>query len=226
MGEEGSPARIGGVAGAVHVIDDDEAVRRALTILLRSGGMTVEIHASAVDFLEMLPSLGEDSIACVITDVRMPGIDGLDLLHRLKALGFRRPVIVMTAHGDVSKAVLAMKTGAADFIEKPFRARELLALIETVSKPPQPPAATEEHGAAARLASLSPREREVLDRLVVGKPNKQIARELGLSHRTVEAHRARLMERLGVGSLAEAVRIAVQAELGRQSAPNGSRGQD
>lgn len=207
----GGTADATGAARTVHVIDDDAAVRRALEILLRSGGIPVETHASAFAFLEALGARRAESVGCVLTDLRMPGLDGLGLLHRLKALGFRRPVIVMTAHGEVSTAVVAMKAGAADFIEKPFRARDLLALIRTMLAAPQPAA---EADAAARIASLSPREREVLDLLVAGKPNKLIARELGLSPRTVEAHRARLMERLGVGSLAEAVRLAVQAEIG------------
>jgi two-component system response regulator FixJ len=213
MRDDDSPAR----GGVVHVIDDDEAVRQAVAILLRSGTAAVETHASALRFLEALPSLREDSIRCVLTDVRMPDLDGLELLHRLKARGFRRPVIVMTAHGDVSMAVQAMKSGAADFIEKPFHARDLLASIQALSRrPPSSPA--RDASAAARLASLSQREREVLGHLLAGMPNKQIARELGLSPRTVEAHRARLMERLGVGSLAEAVRIAVEAELEKEPA--------
>jgi two-component system response regulator FixJ len=213
MRDDGCPGRVEGV---VHVIDDDEAIRQAVTILLRSVAVAVEAHASALRFLDALPSLREDSIHCVLTDVRMPDLDGLELLQRLRAGGFRRPVIVMTAHGDVSMAVQAMKSGAADFVEKPFRARELLASIQALSLGPLPPS-PREAGAAARLALLSQREREVLSHLMAGKPNKQIARELGLSPRTVEAHRARLMERLGVGSLAEAVRIAVEAEL--QKAP-------
>ena len=223
MGEEGSSARVAEDGGTVHVIDDDEAVRQALTMLLRSAGIAAETHASGIAFLEMLPSLHENTVRCVVTDVRMPQLDGLELLQRLKARGFQRPVIVMTAHGDVPNAVLAMKAGAADFIEKPFRARDFLAVIGAISAPPASAPAAED-SAAARIASLSPREREVLDLLVLGKANKQIARELGLSHRTVEAHRARLMERLGVGSLAEAVRIAVQAELGHRASPEPSRG--
>ena len=209
-------SRLARVDGVVHVIDDDEAVRQAVTILLRSGTAAVEAHASALGFLETLPSLCEDSIHCVLTDVRMPDLDGLELLHRLKARGFRQPVIVMTAHGDVSMAVQAMKSGAADFIEKPFHARDLLASIRALSRRPLPLSAREA-SAGARIALLSQREREVLSHLMAGRPNKQIARELGLSPRTVEAHRARLMERLGVGSFAEAVRIAVEAELEEQS---------
>jgi two-component system response regulator FixJ len=209
MRDKAAPARAEGV---VHVIDDDAAVRQAVAMLLRAGAVGVEAHGSALRFLEALPSLREDTIRCVVTDVRMPDIDGLELLRRLKARGFRPPVVVMTAHGDVSMAVQAMKSGAADFVEKPFRARDLLAAIQALSSRP-PTSAARDAGAAARLAPLSQREREVLSHLMGGKPNKQIARELGLSPRTVEAHRARLMDRLGVSSLAEAVRIAVEAEL-------------
>jgi two-component system response regulator FixJ len=143
--------------------------------------------------------------------MRMPGLDGLQLLHRLKQRRFRQPVIVMTAHGDISTAVKAMKAGAVDFVEKPFDDDVILAAIGAALKP----AAAQRPGAAvSRISGLSAREREVLDLLVAGKPNKLIADELGLSPRTVEVHRARLMTRLGVGSLAEAVRIAVRAELG------------
>jgi len=145
----------------------------------------------------------------------MPGLDGLELLSRLKQGGFRRPVVVMTAHGDVSTAVRAMKAGALDFVEKPFDDGALLAVVEAALGTSQAAGAAGADDAAERVAALSPREREVLDLLIAGKPNKQIARDLGLSPRTVEVHRARLMARLGVGSLAEAVRLAVRAELGQ-----------
>ena len=198
----------------VHVIDDDEAVRRAIAMLLRAARIRVEAYPSGLAFLDALPSLGGARAGCVITDVRMPGLDGLELMHRLKASGFREPVVVMTAHGDISTAVRAMKAGAFDFIEKPFDDDALLATIG---------AALDVSGASelaaeavARIAALSPREREVLDLLIMGKPNKAIARDLGLSPRTVEIHRARLMTRLDVGSFAEAVRLAVRAELGRR----------
>jgi two-component system, LuxR family, response regulator FixJ len=199
----------------VHVIDDDDAVRRAIAMLLRSAGIAVEAHRSGLAFLNAVPSLGGGNAECVLTDVRMPELDGIELLRRLKECGFRGSVVVMTAHGDVSTAVRAMKAGAADFIEKPFDDEALLAAIRVAFGAAD---AAEASGraarAAARVAALSPREREVLQLLTAGKPNKAIARDLGLSPRTVEVHRARLMARLEVGSLAEAVRLAVQAELG------------
>jgi len=199
----------------VHVIDHDDAIRRALALLFRSAGIPVETHLSGSAFLEALPTLNEDAVGCVLTDVRMPGLDGLELLRRLKQRGFRRPVLVMTAHGDVAMAVRAMKAGAVDFVEKPFDDEVLLAAAEAALGTPQAFGAARAHDAAERMALLSPREREVLDLLVAGKPNKLIARDLGLSPRTVEVHRARLMARLGVGSLAEAVRLAAYAELGQ-----------
>jgi two-component system, LuxR family, response regulator FixJ len=207
----------GPASRAVHVIDDDEAVRRALALLFRSAGIPVETHSSGSAFLEALPALGEDAVGCVLTDVRMPGLDGLELLRRLQQGGFRRPVVVMTAHGDVSMAVRAMKAGAVDFVEKPFDDQALLAATEAALGTAQATGTAGTDEAVERIAALSPREREVLGLLVAGKPNKLIARDLGLSPRTVEVHRARLMARLGVGSLAEAVRLAVRAELGQRA---------
>ena len=204
---------------AVHVVDDDDAVRRALAMLFRSAGIAAVTHPSGSAFLEALPSLSDGAVGCVLTDVRMPGVDGLELLRRLKRSGFGPPVVVMTAHGDVSTAVRAMKAGAADFVEKPFDDEALLAAVGAALDAAQAPVAEESDDAAERVAALSPREREVLDQLIAGKPNKHIARDLGLSPRTVEVHRARMMARLGVGSLAEAVRLAVRAELDRPAPP-------
>ncbi len=202
-------------ASKVHVIDDDEAVRRAVAMLLRSAGIGTETYPSGLAFLDTLPLSGKALAECVLTDMRMPELDGLELLRRLKERDFRRPVVVMTAHGDVSTAVQAMKAGAVDFIEKPFDDDALLATISAaLATADAPRAASSSAEALARLAALSPREREVLDLLMLGKPNKEIARDLGLSPRTIEIHRARLLIRLGVGSLAEALRLAVQAELG------------
>jgi two-component system response regulator FixJ len=232
--DEGPPPSVSGVVGrrgsdpgpesrTVHVIDDDDAVRRALAMLFRSAGIPAETYPSGSAFLEALPCLCEEAVGCVLTDVRMPGLDGLELLGRLKQRGFGRPVVVMTAHGDVSMAVRAMRAGAADFIEKPFDRRALLEATQATLRTSHLPGGTRANDAAERIAALSPREREVLDLLIVGKPNKLIARELGLSPRTVEAHRARLMSRLGVGSLAEAVRLAVQAELNQHAGAATSR---
>ena len=214
-------ADTGSAGRVVHVVDDDDAVRRALAMLFRSAGIPVETHPSGLAFLDALGGLDDGAVGCVLTDVRMPGLDGLDLLRRLRQCGFGRPVIVMTAHGDVSTAVRAMKAGAADFVEKPFDDEALLAATEAALGTPRASGAAGAAGAAERIAALSPREREVLDLLMAGKPNKLIARDLGLSPRTVEVHRARLMARLGVGSLAEAVRLAVQAELGLPARPGG-----
>ncbi len=177
-------------------------------------------------FLEALAKGGDDSIGCVLADVRMPGLDGVELLHRLQEQGFRRSVIVMTAHGDVPTAIRAMKAGAADFIEKPFSRAVLLTAIGTAleareaAEAAPPRLATYAAAAAeagARIATLPPRERQVLDLLLAGKSNKAIAQELGLSPRTVETHRARLMTRLGVASLAEAVRFAILAEFSERN---------
>jgi two-component system response regulator FixJ len=224
-----SPAmRPSTVPATVHVLDDDEAVRRGISLLLYSASIPAATYDSGIAFLDALPNLAETDIGCVLTDVRMPEMDGLALLERLKAGGFSRPVVVMTAHGDVATAVRAMKAGAVDFIEKPFDDEVLLDVIERAMAGPdgvRTPAAQgapadaliaahpEVLDAARQMAGLSPREREVLDLLVAGKPNKLIAHELGISQRTAEVHRARLMARLGVRSLAEAVRLAVKAEL-------------
>ncbi len=199
----------------VHVVDDDQAVRRAIAMLLRSARLSTETYPSGMALLDAMPTALETRADCVLTDMRMLGLDGLELLLCLRAGGFHGPVVVMTAHGDVPTAVRAMKAGAMDFIEKPFEDTVLLAVISAALDNAQalnPQALGGSADAAAQIAALSPREREVLNLLMAGKPNKMIARDLGLSPRTVEIHRARLMTRLGVGSLAEAVRIAVRAE--------------
>ncbi|WP_424138698.1 response regulator transcription factor [Roseomonas chloroacetimidivorans] len=216
-------------AQAVHVIDDDEAVCWAVATLLTSFGLAVETHASGVAFLAALPGLAREP-GCVLTDVRMPEMDGLELLRRLRAQGFQRPIVVMTAHGDVSMAVRAMKDGAYDFIEKPFEDEALFTIAQAaLAAPDAEKAASTTAGegrarpeisrAAALIATLSPREREVLDLAMEGKASKVIAYELGISPRTVEVHRLRLLARLGVGSLAEAVRLCVLADM---AAPRGA----
>ena len=173
----------------VHVIDDDADVRQSLAFLLSTAGLAVRVHESASAFIAILPNVQD---GCVVTDVRMPGIDGIELLKRLKAANCPMPVIVMTGHGDISMAVEAMKAGAVDFIEKPFDDEVMLtalrgALARHESEAEGRAAATEIH---ARLGRLSAREREVLDGLVEGKPNKVIAYDLGISARTVEIYRA------------------------------------
>ncbi len=195
----------------VHVVDDDAAVRRSLERLLHSADYTCVSYPTPAAFLDVAcEQLG----GCILLDVRMTGMDGLELQDRLKHLGVTLPVIVMTGHGDVRTAVQAMKAGAVDFLEKPFDEEVLLRAIEVAlackSRLERARKSTE---AAQQIAALSPRERQVLDALVAGRSNKQIAFELGLSVRTVEVHRARMMERLCTHQLAEAVRLAVMAQL-------------
>ena len=201
-------AEKGAMQGIVHVIDDDDALRESLTFLLRSAKLEVKSFASAKAFLDALP---DPSLSCVITDVRMPEISGIELLRRLKELKIAAPVIVITGHGDVSLAVEAMKIGAVDFLEKPFDDEVLLASVESALR--------QRHGEIkrqierteieARLAALSPRERDVLGGLVAGRANKQIAFDLGISPRTVEIYRANLMNKMQAGSLSDLVRMAL-----------------
>lgn len=196
----------------VHVVDDDPAVRDSLSFLLESAGLVVRTYASAAEFLAEAPRLRE---GCVLTDVRMPDIDGLTLQRRLAELGSRVPVIVMTGHGDVPIAVEALKTGASDFLEKPFDDQHLLRAIGTALKASEAEKLRWEAAEALRnrLESLTPREREVLDRLVAGHPNKTIAYDLGTSPRTVEVQRARVMEKMGARSLAELVRMMLSGSV-------------
>jgi two-component system response regulator FixJ len=208
----------------VHVIDDDDAVLRGISLLLGAAHIEAVTHRSGADFLASLNGEASSNIGCVLTDLRMPGLDGLDVLARLNEARLACPVIVMTAHGDISTAVRAMKTGAFDFIEKPFDDSEFLGMIERALSLPAPQAEpaeprSEEAEAAARIAGLPKREREVLQLLTQGKANKAIAIDLNLSPRTVEVHRARLMARMGAHSLAEAVRIALLAERHRPQRP-------
>jgi two-component system response regulator FixJ len=194
----------------VHVVDDDAAVRRSLERLLDAAGFRVVTYQSASDFLAVAAALS----GCVLLDIRMPKIDGFEVQSRLLELNADLPVIVMTGQADVPSAVRAMKAGAVDFIEKPCDDDVLVETIEVaLTRPTQGEQERERAQAARRIARLSPREREVLDALVNGQPNKVIAYDLGLSVRTVEVHRARMMERLGVRQLAEAVRLAILSRL-------------
>ena len=194
----------------VHVIDDDEAVRQSLKFLLESASIGVETHASATEFLRLLPEMEQ---ACVITDVRMPNISGIDLLRRLRELKRGIPVIVITGHGDVALAVEAMKIGAADFLEKPFDDEALLASVRSAinSHGREQQRHNERGEVEGRLATLSKRERDVLDGLVAGLANKQIAFELGISPRTIEIYRANLMTKMQAASLSDLVRMALIA---------------
>jgi two-component system response regulator FixJ len=198
--------------GRVYIVDDDVAVRRSLSRLLRSAGLQTESYATAAEFLSALPQLPPGG--CLLLDIRMPGIDGLELQSRLKRQGVWLPIILMTGDGDVPTAVRAMKAGARDFLEKPFDDEQLLGSI-TAALDSNMPEDHDRHAnaAATRIAMLSPREKQVLDGLVAGQPNKVIAGHLGLSVRTVEGHRVRMLERLGTHRLAEAIRLAVLANL-------------
>ncbi|MGC1413051.1 MAG: response regulator FixJ [Acetobacteraceae bacterium] len=202
-------------APLVHIVDDDDSVRDSLTVLLETAGFSVRAYASAAAFLE----LASHAVGCVLTDVQMPGLNGLELQRRMSEQGIRLPVIVMTGHGDVPIAVEAMKAGAADFLEKPFDDEQLLTAVTSAIAVGQ--RARDEVAAVAetvrRLATLTPREHEVLDRLVAGQPNKTIAYDLGSSPRTVEVHRARVMEKMAARSLPELVRMTIAAEPAKAS---------
>ena len=196
--------------GKVYVIDDDEAMRDSLQFLLGSADFDVTLFESAQAFLNKLGSL---DFGCVVSDVRMPGIDGIELLGRLKSLQCRFPVIIMTGHGDVPLAVEAMKLGAVDFLEKPFDDDLLIAMIDTGLKRAEPEVKQDvvTREIAERVATLSPRERQVMDGLVAGLSNKAIAREYDISPRTIEVYRANVMTKMQAGSLSELVRLAMRA---------------
>ena len=196
----------------VHVVDDDEAARQSLAFLLQAHAIEVRTYESATAFLNSMP---DPRSGCIVTDVRMPDMSGIDLLRRLKELNIFMPAIVITGHGDVPLAVEAMKIGAADFLEKPFDDEALLAAVRSALRRGD----DERHRQAERteinerLASLSNRERDVLNGLVAGQANKQIAFELGISPRTVEIYRANLMSKMQARSLSELVRMTLTAGI-------------
>lgn len=197
----------------VHIVDDEEAIRRSASFMLKTSGYAVETWANGALFLKEIRHVPE---GCILLDVRMPEMDGLEVQQALLERGVTMPVIVLTGHADVSIAVRAMKAGAVDFLEKPFEKAVLLASIEAAFA-----RMAAAGGAAARaaeaevvLAILTPREREVLEGLAQGLPNKTIAYDLGISPRTVEVHRANLMAKLDVRSLSDALRLAFAAGLG------------
>jgi len=196
----------------VYIIDDDPHIVEAVSLLVESVGLEAEGHCSAAQFLE---SITASACGCVITDVRMPGMSGLELQQQLGRDGIDLPIIVLTGFGDVPVAVRAMKQGAMDFLEKPYRPDELL---EKVQKAVSEDAGQRERRRRAaetrdRLNSLTPREREVMGRIAEGAANKVVAIELGISERTVEIHRSRVMKKMGVRSLAELVQRLTQAAL-------------
>ncbi len=197
----------------VHVIDDDDALRDSVRLFLDNEGLEVRPYASAIEFLSALSS---SPTGCVVTDVRMPGMSGMELLAHLATRGLALPVIVVTGHADVPLAVRAMKEGAVDLLEKPFRADDLISAVRKALASGKGPNTSDASAreAVARLSTLSVRENEVLDRLIRGQPNKIIAYEMGISPRTVEVHRANVMKKTQAGSLSELVRMFLNVERG------------
>ena len=214
----------------IYVIDDEEPIRDALAVLFQSARMRVETYPDATSFLDMLPVLGAGH-ACVLADIRMLGMDGIELLHELRRREVKLPVVVMTGHGHVTLAVQAMKAGAIDFLEKPFDGPTILGAVQAALSAFTAVSTARQTGnnvipagaaqAAEQIATLTNRERQVLDLLAEGRSNKAVAHELGLSPRTVEACRARMMCRLGVRSLSEAVRLWVWSGLATGSGSPG-----
>jgi len=197
----------------VHIVDDEAAIRESLAMLLRSVGLASRTHASALEFLSAWTPGGE---ACLVADVRMPGMSGLELQEALQERSAALPTIIITGHGDVAMAVRAMKAGASDFIEKPFNDQVLLDAVHRAleqSRAAGAPNGVSRAEAEARFALLTPREREVMLLVAEGRPNKVVATRLGLSTRTVEVHRAKVMEKMQVKSLAELVRLAIACGL-------------
>ena len=199
-------------ARAVHIIDDDQALRESLAFLLRTHQLEVRSFDSAKTFLDALP---DASLGCVITDIRMPGMSGVDLLRRLKELKIGVPVIVITGHGDVPLAVEAMKIGAADFVEKPFNDDQLVASVRAAlqQRQDQTKRGAERTEIEHRISKLSAREKDVLAGLIEGRANKQIAFDLGISPRTVEIYRANLMNKMQADSLSDLVRMALVVQM-------------
>jgi len=200
----------------VFVVDDDEGVRNSLRFLLKSVGLTTRALASASEFLEVYK---QNHPGCLVLDVRMPGMSGIELQQQLNLRGATIPVIFITGHGDIPMAVEAMQHGAFDFLQKPFRDQDLIDRIQrALERDGKNRAALTQHAKIReRFESLTPREREVLMLMTRGKPNKVMAAELGVSQRTVEIHRARVMEKSGADSLAQLVRMVMDLE-GEQSA--------
>lgn len=200
----------------IYLIDDDEAARDSLKFLIECAGHEVRSFDSAIAFLNALGEEGRPELGCIVTDVRMPEMTGVELIAKLKELGVREPVIVITGHADVPMAIQAMKAGVSDFIEKPFADDAILPAIEHAlnRRLAEAGADEERREIAGRIASLSQREREVMEALVEGKANKVIAYELGISARTVEVYRAHVMTKMKVRSLSELVRLALMARPG------------
>ena len=198
----------------IHVVDDEEAIRRSIAFMLKTSGFTVHSYASGNDFLAAVKNA---ETGCVLMDIRMPGMDGLDVHEEMRRRGIMLPVVVLTGHGDVNLAVRAIKGGAIDFLEKPFEKAALIHAIEEAFRRIEDADRDQVDAveARSRLGILTPRERDVLEGLVKGHPNKTIAYDLGISTRTVEVHRANLMTKLGGRSLSDTLRLAFAAGVGR-----------
>lgn len=194
----------------VHIVDDDEAVRRSLAFMLSSAGLAVRVYESAGAFLD---GLADMQGGCLITDIRMPEMSGIELLHRLKERAPCLPAIVITGHGDVKLAVEAMKAGAIDFIEKPFDEEAILDAVKAALEQGGGETDGDRAAVTTRIASLSERERQVLEGLIAGQANKVIANALGISPRTVEVYRANLMAKMQARSLSELIRMAILAHI-------------
>ncbi|MBA8903146.1 response regulator FixJ [Phyllobacterium sp. P30BS-XVII] len=199
----------------VHIVDDEEAVRKSLAFLLTMAGYAVRLHESATAFLVSAPSLGN---GCLITDLRMPDMSGVELLRELQAAAIEIPSIVITGHGDVPMAVEAMKAGALDFIEKPFEEQTLIDAIErAASRISDTPAVEDTAAILARIAQLTDRELQIMSGVITGLANKTIAYDLKISPRTVEVHRSNVMTKMQAKSLPELVRMALHVKFGRET---------
>lgn len=211
--------------GTVWIVDDDASIRDALRMLFESAGHTVRLFPTARAFLEAHSEVAS-APGCLVLDIRMPGMTGLELQRHLNEARIPVPVIFLTAHADVPTAVDAVRAGAIDFLQKPFRADDLLARVEEALLADRRDRIEAEHRAAAagRIGTLTPREREVFDRVVAGESNKAVARSLGVSRRTVEVHRANVMRKVGAHSVSELVLAAVAAGAARLDADEPAAG--
>jgi two-component system response regulator FixJ len=196
----------------IHIVDDEEAVRHSLAFLLTTAGYAVRVHPSATEFLAIAPNL---DLACLVTDLKMPDINGVDLLRRMRAANVAIPSIVITGHGDVPMAVQAMKAGALDFIEKPFDDQVLIDAIDRAIASVEKSSSGADNGSAVRLRfdQLTEREKQVMKGIVAGQANKTIAYDLDISPRTVEVHRANVMAKMQAKSLPDLVRMVLSADL-------------